>query len=263
MKKSIIFGILLASLIVLVGGGITNNKHPEQEMIKNENINLAIYLNETETSSIPSKEGNVFDEEKSTCTNDAYIVWDYSSWSPIIKNVSNYPVRCNLYFKTGYSESILNGTDPILKDELIPVTINDDGTVRKADLGSKWYSYEEKIWANAVILKDETKDYKATEVIPEENIESYFVWIPKYRYQLWDLGMYDSLTSIDTNKVHEIPIIFGDYNTSDSVNGECTTPMESGASGNCNIGDYMTHPAFLSIPSKGFWVGKFETGYEG
>ena len=245
------------------GGGITNNKQPEQEYIKNENVNLAIYLNEEETSIIPSKEGSVFDEEKSTCTNDAYIVWDYSSWSPIIKNVSNYPVRCNLYFKTGYSESILNGTDPILKDELIPVTIENDGTVRKADLGSKWYSYEEKIWANAVILKDETKDYKATEVIPEENIESYFVWIPKYRYQLWDLGMYDSLTSIDTNKVHEIPIIFGDYNTSDSVNGECTTPMESGASGNCNIGDYMTHPAFLSIPSKGFWVGKFETGYEG
>ena len=245
------------------GGGITNNQFLEQEIIKNENVNLAIYLNDTKTNSIPSKEGSVFDEEKSTCTNDAYIVWDYSSWSPIIKNVSNYPVRCNLYFKTGYSESILNGTDPILKDELIPVTIENDGTVRKADLGSKWYSYEEKKWANAVILKDETKDYKATEVIPEDNIESYFVWIPKYRYQLWDLGKYDSLTEIDTSKVHEIPVIFGDYNTSDNVEGECTTPMESGASGNCNIGDYMTHPAFLSISSKGFWVGKFETGYEG
>ncbi len=32
--------------------------------------------------------------------------------------------------------------------------------------------------------------------------------------------------------------------------------MESGESGNCSIGDYMTHPAFLSIPSTGFWVGK-------
>ena len=36
--------------------------------------------------------------------------------------------------------------------------------------------------------------------------------------------------------------------------------MESGATGNCSVGDYMTHPAFLSIPSTGFWVGKFETG---
>ena len=107
------------------------------------------------------------------------------------------------------------------------------------------------------------KSYETNEIIPESVIESYFVWIPKYRYQLWDLGMYDSLTSIDTSKVHEISIIFGDYNTSDSVEGECTTPMESGTSGNCNIGDYITHPAFLSIPSKGFWVGKFETGYEG
>ena len=132
-------------------------------------------------------------------------------------------------------------------------------------MGSKWYSYEEKIWANAIILKDEStnNNYAVGATIPEEAIEAYFVWIPKYRYQLWDLGMYDSITRIDPSKVHEIPVIFGDYNTSDSVDGECTTPMESGATGNCNIGDYMTHPAFLSIPSKGFWVGKFETGYDG
>ena len=107
------------------------------------------------------------------------------------------------------------------------------------------------------------KSYEDNEIIPEEKIESFFVWIPKYRYQLWDLGQYDSLTEIDESKVHEIPIIFGDYNTSDSVEGECTTPMESGETGNCAVGDYMTHPAFLSIPSTGFWVGKFETGYQG
>ena len=443
------------------GGGIANNKHPEQEIIKNENINLAIYLENEQTTSIPSKDsGYYFDKEKSSCTNDAYINWDSVSWSPVIKNAHNYPVRCELHFTTTYNEGILNGTNPILKDELIPVEIEDDGTVRKADLTKPWYSYAEQKWANAVItqnsydaltnsgdvhgatkndgfvsldgvddyinlglenydfangitlsvtfsldsvvseenrnffgnwesggsgiyirsngelrtqiyingewqflmsniilnanekytatmtydnhifklylngvlakeqelsgtimpssvpfflganpgadgvhsnysnvkiyqaqiynqsitseeikainegrnLKTEgllkyvdftNKSYETNEIIPESVIESYFVWIPKYRYQLWDLGMYDSLTSIDTNKVHEIPVIFGDYNTSDSVEGECTTPMESGATGNCNVGDYMTHPAFLSIPSKGFWVGKFETGYEG
>ena len=107
------------------------------------------------------------------------------------------------------------------------------------------------------------KSYEDNEIIPEEKIESYFVWIPKYRYQLWDLGNYDSLTAIDESKVHEIPLIFGDYNTSDEKESECTTPMESGKTGNCIVGDYMTHPAFLSIPSTGFWVGKFETGYDG
>ncbi len=174
--------------------------------------------------------------------------------------MSEYKTRCELHFGSEYKESILNGTDPVLEDPLIPVTIDNDGVVRKASLANEWYSYEKKNWANAVILFDENESYEDGEVIPEEAIESYFVWIPKYRYQLWDLGQYDSLTSIDTSKVHEIPIIFGDYNTSDDVNGECTTPMTSGATGNCAVGDYMTHPAFISIPSTGFWVGKFETG---
>ena len=161
-----------------------------------------------------------------------------------------------------YQETILNGADPVLKDPLIAVTIDNDGTVKRADLENEWYNYENKEWANAIILKDESSitNYSVGSIIPEDAIESYFVWIPKYRYQLWDLGEYQDLTKIDESKVHEIPIIFGDYNTSDSKENECTTPMESGATGNCQVGDYMTHPAFLSIPSTGFWVGKFETG---
>ena len=71
-----------------------------------------------------------------------------------------------------YKEEILNGTEPKLEEPLIPVTIEDDGTVKKADTTSKWYSYEEKRWANAVILKDESKSYNNGEIIPEEEIES-------------------------------------------------------------------------------------------
>ena len=77
-----------------------------------------------------------------------------------------------------YKEAILNGTEPKLEDPLIPITIENDGTVKKADTNTKWYSYEEKRWANAIILKDETKTYNNGEIIPEEEIESYFVWIP-------------------------------------------------------------------------------------
>ena len=154
MKKVIILGILLASLIVL-GWGIANNKHPEQEILKNENINLAIYLENEQTTSIPSKDsGYYFDREKSSCTNDAYINWDSVSWSPVIKNAHNYPVRCELHFTTTYNERILNGTDPILKDELIPVEIEDDGTVKKADLTKPWYSYAAQKWANVVITQN-------------------------------------------------------------------------------------------------------------
>ena len=166
-----------------------------------------------------------------------------------------------------YKDEILNGADPVIKDNLIPVTISDNGVVSKASLSSKWYSYEDKIWANSVILKDESINYNDGDIISEDNIESYFVWIPKYRYQLFDLGNYSSLTSI-TDKTQEIKIKFGTSNTSDDKSGECTTPMENsqgiaGSSGNCKVGDYMTHPAFLAFNTNGLWVGKFETGYDG
>ena len=166
-----------------------------------------------------------------------------------------------------YQENILNGTDPIIKDNLVPVTISDIGVVTKADTTKKWYSYQDKVWANSVILKDKSVAYKNGETIPESNIESYFVWIPKYSYQLFDLGNYSSLTSI-SDKIQEIKIKFGTSNTSDSKSGECTTPFSNnqgiaGSSENCKVGDYMTHPAFLAFDTLGLWVGKFETGYDG
>ena len=159
-----------------------------------------------------------------------------------------------------YKEEILNGTDPVLKDNLIPVTIKNNGVVTYADTNSEWYNYGNKVWANAVILVDNpSKTYSVGETILESDIESYFVWIPKYSYKLWDLGNYDSLTEIDESKVHSIDIVFGTGNTSDTNENECTTPLVSGESGTCAVGDYMTHPAFITLGVNGIWVGKFET----
>ena len=171
-------------------------------------------------------------------------------------------IRIETSYEYRYQESILNGTDPVLKEGLIPVTIEKDGVVKKADESEEWYQYANQKWANAVILEDESIEYQNGETIPESNIESYFVWIPKYRYKLWDLGNYTGLSSIDSSKVHDIEIIFGEYDTVDKE-GECKTPGVSGSSGNCKIGDYMTHPAFQSFGTKGIWVGKFEVGYKG
>ena len=150
--------------------------------------------------------------------------------------------------KIVYKESILNGTDPVLKDNLVPIKIASDGTVTKADLYQEWYNYENKEWANAVILKDETKTYNSGETIPEDNIESYFVWIPRYKYQIFDEGNYTGLTT-KTSKVQTINVVFENKDTTPS-NG--TTK-----------GTWLTHPAFTSFDSNGFWVGKFETGYDG
>ena len=160
-----------------------------------------------------------------------------------------------------YTESILNGTDPVLSDNLVPVVLADDGTVTKADINTEWYKYEDKKWANAVILSDNTQTYNNGDIIPEDNIESYFVWIPKYSYQIFNLGETDGYTSgkPTTSNAKEIQIKFGTTNTSDNNENECTTPMTSGASGNCKVGDYMTSPAFISMNTNGLWVAKFET----
>ena len=159
-----------------------------------------------------------------------------------------------------YKETILNGTDPVYSNNLIPVTIADNGTVTKADVTKEWYKYENKKWANAVILND-TGKIENDGTIKEESIESYFVWIPKYKYKLFDLGNYTSYISEKPEKSNakEIDIVFGTDTTNDSNTGECTTPGISGETGNCEVGEYMTHSAFLAFNTTGLWVGKFET----
>ena len=46
-----------------------------------------------------------------------------------------------------------------------------------------------------------TVTYDDGDEILESNIESYFVWIPKYSYQLWDLGSYTGLTTKTTSEI--------------------------------------------------------------
>ena len=150
--------------------------------------------------------------------------------------------------KVIYKEEMLNGTDPVLSENLIPVTIENNGTVKKADIYSDWYSYANKKWANAVILSDETKTYEVGETIPEDNIESYFVWIPRYKYQIFDLGNYATYAGTaqpDESNVKEIKIVFENKNTAVS-NGD-------------EVGEYLSHPAFQAFDTNGLWVGKFET----
>ena len=160
-----------------------------------------------------------------------------------------------LYDKTISDSSCKSVSAPNLGRGLVPVTIENDGTVKYADTSKSWYNYCDKIWANAVILEDGT-NYKTGDTISEADIQSYFVWIPKYRYRLWNVDK-------ASKNAHEIDIVFDETNTTDVEGVSCKTPMVSGESGNCSNGEYMTHPAFISMGVNGFWVGKFETGYKG
>ena len=154
-------------------------------------------------------------------------------------------------YKYIHKEKMLNGADPVIKENLIPVTIADNGEVTYANTQKKWYSYENKEWANAVTLVDSpSKEYQENDIIPESDIESYFVWIPRYRYQIFDDGNYtEAINDIPIENGKEIQIEFESKDTKPSIGSR--------------QGEWLTHPAFTNFDVNGFWVGKYETGYKG
>ncbi len=153
-------------------------------------------------------------------------------------------------YKSIYKEKILNGADPVLKEKLIPVEISNNGEVRYADISKEWYKYENKEWANAVIL-NEGVSYQEGDIISESDIESYFVWIPRYKYQIFDEGNY-------TTYIESKP--------TESIAKEIQIEFESNSiepSTGSKVNEWLTHPAFTNFDVNGIWVGKFETGYKG
>ena len=163
-----------------------------------------------------------------------------------------------------YKDSILKGSDPVLGDEMIPVTIDKTGKVKYASLYSKWYDYKTKKWANAVILVESAKDkYNVGNTINEADIESYFVWIPRYKYKIWNLGNYSGYTSLsdlkDTasgdNAMNRAASNAGARLIEIEFESKETLPTKGS-----QVGQYLTHPAFTlgNRQLSGIWVGKFE-----
>ncbi|MBE6149417.1 MAG: hypothetical protein E7170_01675 [Firmicutes bacterium] len=137
---------------------------------------------------------------------------------------------------------------PELSEGFIPV-IYDGTNWIYADIHTKWYDYDLKEWANAVMLKKDV--YKSVgDVILDSEIDGYFVWIPRYKYKIFNSGIYTSYisnTKPTLSSAHEIEIVF-EHNS---------TPKSNGS----EIGEYLTHPAFTfgAEELNGIWVGKYET----
>ena len=217
------------------------------EYMSDYDVKLSLMIDGVESKSFPTRDsGKVF--LRAECDKGATGVWDYEHWAPLVLNTTETRTKCKYQFVSKYFDSTLNGADPVLSERLIPVIIDNNGEVKKADLGSEWYNYQEKTWANAVILEDESVVYQNNEVIPESNIESYFVWIPRYRYKIFNEGNYEGLTSVE-KKEQMIEI---EFENKDKV-----------VSNGNRVGEWLTHPAFTSFNTNGMWVGKFETGYQG
>ncbi len=170
--------------------------------------------------------------------------------------------------KNKWIDPELNGADPILKAPLIPVEIKPNGDVYYASLNSEWYNYGEKRWANAIILVDSPSNanYKVGDHIIEDDIESYFVWIPRYQYKIWDMGQYTTLIEAETltNQNYETSLIraFNKPRIIDIKFGSVTNAPKMTES-EATVNKYYTHPAFTlgNKDLNGIWVGKFESRY--
>ena len=116
-----------------------------------------------------------------------------------------------------------------------------------------WYDYQDKKWANAV-----TKDNNG-------NITGYWVWIPRYAYQI-ESGCY-------TSTAGKISIKFLQGTTNkDSEGNEISTTYPEVTNG--KMQDYVVHPSFTDGTNNhfmngewdkdlaGYWVAKYAAGYQ-
>ncbi len=146
----------------------------------------------------------------------------------------------------GYKQELLNGAYPKLNEGLIPIDFNASKQTVTVDKYSEWYDYENKEWANAVLVKESVREKyikaEAGTVITESDILGYFVWIPRYRYEIFDTD-----NTNDNGEEQTINITFEDKND----------PKSKGS----NIGEMLTHPAFTFGKEEldGIWYGKFES----
>ena len=167
---------------------------------------------------------------------------------------------------------------PLLTSNMIPVYY-DEGSKewKKADISNKdenykWYDYDNKIWANAVTVTSTNRNTylnaSAGTTIPMSDINTMWVWIPRYTY-----------TYLYTNTPQSINIKFesgtastGTIKCTDAVTGydikseTCTDTTNGGLVAGTST---YTHPAFWwdkndnNIREEGeeltgIWVGKFE-----
>ena len=142
------------------------------------------------------------------------------------------------------------------------------GTVRSTPFN--WYDYDNKKWANAVLVSSTNRStYQSASAgtkIADADILAFYVWIPRYKYKVWNINKVIGTQSYNAQTTG-IDIVF-ENGTASTGTISCTysyaapsstagRPNETCTGSN---GDYYTHPAFTFGDQEltGFWMGKFE-----
>ena len=129
-----------------------------------------------------------------------------------------------------------------------------------ADESESWYNYDNQEWANAVVLNSGvTKDVGDT--ILESDIVLWYVWIPRYKYQLFNADNKSVDEQVINIEFESGTATTGTVSCVDAINQTDSEGNQiSEICTNASNGNWYTHPAFTfgSEELSGFWVGKFE-----
>ena len=158
---------------------------------------------------------------------------------------------------------------PMLDEGMIPVTYDGSNWVKadRTNINNSWYNYNDLMWANAVTVSESTRStYKSAAVgtvVNMDDIETMWVWIPRYSYSI---GSEDGTnyygkqgTFLDTTPTQALPgeidVKFVSENVKDR--GTAKYIVSEGISDDA----WYTPDAFTfgDEELRGIWVGKFET----
>ena len=178
-------------------------------------------------------------------------------------NYSDEITGFNVYYNEKCSEIAKGYADnsganrPELFENMVPIKYENNKWI-VADTSQKWYDYNNKEWANAVVLNKGVTKNIGNEITKEE-ISLWYVWIPRYKYTIFN-GNNEGVTA----KLINITFEHGKSNTGtlqcrtiDDGSEMCTDNLNGGT---INQISTYTHPAFKfgNTELTGFWVGKFE-----
>jgi hypothetical protein len=217
---------------------------------------------------------NIDNDNQITCYTPVGAVGAYDvvvkTWGGVATKTNGFTYQDPAVCRSGYEIGNLCQID--LDANMIPVAYTGDATVPEwskvspTESNGGWYDYEQQKWANAVTVTTSTlnayKNAAAGTVIPESDILGYWVYIPRYEYQVcrpnainWSNDLtgdncYDGLG----NPVTDLSTPYN-FNIKFQKNTQTTTYNGT------TIGGWVTHPAFTigSAELNGFWYGKFES----
>ena len=177
-----------------------------------------------------------------------------------------FSVEINVYGRDGDNAPV-QVNEPELDDNMIAVRYDGSNWVKADSSTNNWYNYDKQEWANAVTVSSSTRDtYLSAEVgtvISMDDIETMWVWIPRYSYTIGSEDGTDYYGKqgdyLDTTPTQALPgeidIKFVSASTKDR--GTARYIVSDGIEDN----SWYTPDAFTFGDQElsGIWVGKFET----